>query len=107
MDDSNYVQSSLPLINKDPNIFTNMNSTHQNENDLNKKSSSVSNEQPVQPNIAELLDKLTTCIPIINQPTSTQATALSSASAPQSSMIASNSESSVVQETAVKKLKNF
>ena len=100
MDDSSYVQSSLPLINKDPNLFNKMNSTQQNESDLNRKSSLVSNEQQqqTQPNIAELLDKLTTCMPQVNQP----ASSTTLASAPQSSTIASNSESSVAQETAVK-----
>lgn len=50
-------------------------------------------DQQQQPNIADLLEKISTCMPLLNQ--------VASSSAPSSSMTASNSDSTVVQDSSV------
>lgn len=61
MDDSNYVQSTLPLINKDPNLQKQMDSFNDNQK-LNRRT------EQSDSNIVELLDKLIPVMPN-NQPT--------------------------------------
>lgn len=90
MENSNYIQQQQST-NRDPNLTKMDNSTSQannNETDLAEKKLD-------QPNIADLLEKISTCMPLLNQ-----AASASSSSAPTSSMTASNSDSAV-QDNAV------
>ena len=57
MDDSNYVQSTLPLINKDPNLQKQMDSFNDNQK-LNRRT------EQSDSNIVELLDKLIPVMPL-------------------------------------------